>query len=182
MADTVATLVEDVLTVGGFETSEAEALKSLTRCQRQMCARSRCYRKKLNVGTTASGVQEYALPAGVTEIFELQVGGVVFGAGRHQDLAEGAQGWIWLGGEGGVFTRDDDTTGATKIALFPIPTSGGATTVGAEIAAFAAVQPPDITAGLDSSIVIPPNFIDALTAGAVSRLMRRLEGRPDLAA
>src|SRR5215472_18371513 len=172
MADTVATLVEDVLTVGGVETSEAEALKSLTRCHRQM----------LNVGTTASGVQEYALPAGVTEIFELQVGGVVFGAGRHQDLAEGAQGWIWLGGEGGVFTRDDDTTGATKIALFPIPTSGGATTVGAEIAAFAAVQPPDITAGLDSSIVIPPNFIDALTAGAVSRLMRRLEGRPDLAA
>lgn len=181
MADTVASLVANVLTEGNFDATEPQILQWLTRRQRQMCARSRCFRKRLSIGPTVSEQQDYTVPTGVVEIREVLVNGVTYGTARHSDLAQGAQGYLWLGGiyqaiGGGVATRDDDATGATKLALFPVPTEAGL-----EVSLIAVCLPPDLVVGEDTTIKVPGDFLDALVAGAIATGLTRIESRPDLA-
>lgn len=180
MPDTVASLVANVLAEGNFDATEAQALQWLSRRQRQMCARSRCYRKKLSIGPTVSEQQDYAVPAEVVEIREVLVNGLTYGTGRHVDLAQGAQGWLWLDGlawnGGGIAMRDDDAEGTRKIALFPTPTEAGL-----EVVLIAVCLPPDLAVGQDTTIKVPLDFMDALVAGAIATGLRRIESRPDLA-
>lgn len=180
MADTVASLVQNVLTEGNFDATEAQVLQWLTRRQRQMCSRSRCYRKKLSIGPTVANQQGYSVPKEVVEIREVLVNGITYGTGRHSDLAQGAQGYIWLDGMylngGGIATRDDDSSGATKLALYPIPTEAGL-----EVTLIAVCLPPDLVVGEDGTIKIPGDFLDALVAGAIATGLTRTEARPDLA-
>lgn len=176
MPDSVQQLVTDVREEGQFDATEAQVLNWLTRRHRKMVVRSRCFRKTVSLGSTGAGQRGYALPAEVVEILELRVAGAVYGNARHEDLAQGARGWLWLGGDGGVAARDDDEDGVEMIALYPTPTVAGDS-----IEIFAAVRPPDLVIGTDSTLRIPEDFTDQLVAGAIATGLRRLEHRPDLA-
>lgn len=175
----VAELVEAVLEEGSFDTSEDRVLKWLSRRQRLMCSRSRCYRKKLELGPTVAGQQAYAVPAEALEIREVQVAGVLWGAGRHSDLPQGAQGWLWLERllGSGITTREDSSAGDSLLALYPIPSEAGLT-----ITAYTVCEPPDLKAGDDTTLVVPPTMDEALINAAMATGLLRLEARPDLAA
>lgn len=187
---TVAQLVQNVLTEGNFDATEPQALQWLSRRHELICARSKCFRKNLEVGPTVAGTRSYAVPAEVVEIHEVQVTsspetgslGVPYGAAKHSDIAEGALGYIWLGGlylavGGGIYTRGYGATGEDKLSLYPTPTENGL-----QIKVFAVCRPEDLTVGEDAGLKIPPEFADALVSGAIATGLSRLEARGDLAA
>src|SRR5215472_12709027 len=139
MSRTVKELVEAVLTEGNFDATESQVLSWLNTRHELMCARTKCYRRKIQIGPTVAEQNGYPLPPEVMEIREVQVQsstttppglGVPYGAGRHIDLAEGALHYIWLGGlylnvGGGIFIRDESSQGQDLLALFPTPTEAG---------------------------------------------------------
>ena len=176
MADTVAQLVEQVLSEGELDAAKSQALRWLTVRQRQMCRRSRWLRKTITLGAVTGGVGTYTVPAEVVEILEVRLGGVVYGHARHVDPAEGAQGYVWLGGAGGIAGREDTSAGAQVLRLYPTPTASGAV-----LEIYAVCRPPDLAEGSDSTLVIPGEYCDALVAGAIATAYLRLENRPDLA-
>lgn len=181
MADTVAQLVEQVLTEGQFDATNPQVLRWLSVRQRQMCRRSKCYRKTLSIGPTVNGQASYTLPAEVVEILQVTVGGIVYGHMRHTDPPEGAKGWIWLGGEGGVAGREDDASGAQQLRIYPAPATGSSPEPGQTLELWAVVRPPDLVEGTESTLVIPGEYMDALVSGAIATGLLRTENRPDLA-
>lgn len=181
MADTVAQLVEQVVTEAQFDCTNAQALRWLTVRQRQMCRRSKWYRKTLNIGPTVNKQASYSVPAEVVEILQVTVGGQVFGHMHHTDPPEGAKGWIWLGGEGGVAGREDSSTGEAQLRLYPIPETNTSIETGVALEVWAVCRPPDLVEGQDSTLVIPGEYADALVSGAIATGMLRTESRPDLA-
>lgn len=161
MSRTVAELVQSVLTEGSFDVTEGQALSWLSARHERMCARTKCYRRKIQVGPTVAEQQSYPLPPEVVEIRELQVAsskstppglGVPYGAGRHVDLAQGALHYIWLGGlylavGGGIYVRDESSEGQDLVALFPVPTESGLA-----ITVFAVCRPDPLTLGTSGLI------------------------------
>ena len=182
MADTVSQLVEAVLNEGQFDASNTQALRWLTVRQRQMCRRSRCYRKTLSIGPTVNAQTAYAVPAEVVEILMVEVDGKVYGHLRMNDPSEGALGWIWLGGVGGIAGRYDSSAGEAMLWLYPAPLVGGPLEPGKAISLKAVCRPPDLEEGKDATLVIPGEHVDALVSGAIATGMLRTEDRPDLAA
>jgi hypothetical protein len=182
VADTVAQLVAQVLEEGQFDATNAQALRWLTVRQRQLCRRSKWYRKTLSIGPTVDGQASYALPAEVVEILMVEVDGYVYGHMRHQDPSEAAKGWIWLGGSGGIAGRQDSSAGEQQLWIFPTPYAGGSLEPGKAVSVYAVVRPPDLVEGDDTTLVIPGEYMDALVEGAIATAMLRTEDRPDLAA
>lgn len=163
MSASVADLVTSILSEGNFDAIESQALKWLNARHELMCARTRCYRRKIQIGPTVAGQQGYALPKEVLEIREVQVQssesagdgmlGVPYGPGRHRDLAEGALGYIWLGGlftriGGGIFVRDESSEGQDLLALYPTPTEDGLS-----VGVFAVCRPESLAIGAPVGIV-----------------------------
>jgi hypothetical protein len=175
VADTVAQLVSAVLDEGQFDATPAQALRWLSVRQRQMCRRAKWYRKTLSIGPTVEGQAAYPLPVEVVEILMVEVGGKVYGHLRHQDPPEGALGWVWLGGEGGIAGRQDSSSGEPQLWLYPTPEAP------APISVYAVCRPPDLLEGTDSTLVIPGEYVDALVSGAIATGLVRTEDRPDLA-
>jgi len=182
VADTVAQLVAQVLEEGQFDASPTQALRWLTVRQRQLCRRSKWYRKTLSVGPTVSGQATYTVPAEVVEILMVEVDGYVYGHLRHRDPADGSKGWIWLGGVGGIAGRQDTSGGEQQLLLFPTPLPGARVEPGKTINVWAVCRPPDLVEGQDATLVIPGEYMDALVSGAIATAMTRTEDRPDLAA
>lgn len=180
---TVAGLVAGVLEDGQFDATPAQALKWLNTRHRQMCARARCYRQMLSLGATVEGQLGYPVPPRVVEVLQVTVGGMVYGAARHTDFAEGERGWIWLGGgEGGIAGREDAASGQQMLRLYPAPLAGRAPEPGEDVELYAAVQPPALVVGSDATLVVPDDYLDALVSGAIATGMLRVEARQDLAA
>lgn len=179
---TVAQLVASVLEDGQFDATEAQALRWLNTRHRQLCARTRCYRQTLTFGPTVAGQLGYPVPPGVVEILQVTVGGLVYGATRHSDFAQGERGFIWLGGEGGVAGREDSGSGQQLIRIFPAAKVGAAPEPGEAISVYAATQPPPLVVGDDSTIKVPDDYFDALVSGAIATGMLRVESNPALAA
>lgn len=175
MADTVAQLVSDVQTEGGFDVDGPTALRWLSRRHRVMVAESRCYRKTVST-TTVSGQRDYTLDPDVVEIEELSVAGIPFGNARHVDLAQGARGYVLLSGDGGVVSPEESVSGAAEFALYPTPISSGDT-----ILLRGAFLPPDLVSGDESTLKVPQDFTDALVSGAIASGLMRIDNRPDLA-
>lgn len=172
----VAQLVADVLEEGQFDADEAKVLRWLSRRQRTMCARSKCFRRAIQLGPTVAGQPAYAVPAEVVEIREVRVAGVVYGQGRHVDIAQGAGHYLWLSGTGGIAMREDSGAGVTELSVFPVPTDSGI-----ELAITAVCLPPDLLTTDDTTLVVAPNFHEALVNGAIATGMLKVEARPDLA-
>ena len=182
MADSVAQLVAQVLEEGQLDASETQALRWLTVRQRQLCRRSKWYRKTLSVGPTLVGVATYALPEEVVEILYVEIDSKPYGHLRHQDPAEGALGWLWLGGTGGIAGRQDSSAGAQQLWIFPTPIVGGPLEAGKPISLWAVCRPPDLSATDNTTLVVPGEYMDALVSGAIATGLLRTEDRPDLAA
>lgn len=163
MSRSVQELVQSVLAEGNFDVSEAQVVQWLSSRHETMCARTKCYRRRIALGPTVAEQEAYPLPSEVVEIREVQVQssvvtgglGVPYGAGRHIDLAEGALRYLWLGGlyaavGGGIYVRDESALGQDLLALYPTPSESGLA-----ITVFAVCRPEPLT-------LVPPS----LTAGA----------------
>jgi hypothetical protein len=182
-------VVTAILQEGSFDATEAQVVKWLNARHELLCVRSLCYRKKIGIAETVAGTSSYAVPSQVLQIHEVLVQSssssgeawVPYGAGRTLDLAEGALGYVWLGGlylrvGGGIFTRDFDEEGDSLLALFPTPTESGR---GIQIRAV--MRPPALTVG-GAGLLTPMEFDDALIDGAIATGLQRLAYRGDLAA
>lgn len=180
---TVEQLVASVKEDGQLDASEAQVLRWLNTRHRQLCARTKCYRRTVDLGALPEGQSSIAVPPGVVEILQVQVGDQVYGHARHQDFQEGERGFIWLGGgEGGIAGREDSETGQQRLRIFPALSPGIDPEPGAHVVIYAAMQPPPLVAGQDSSIKVPDDYFDALVSGALATAMLRVEARQDLAA
>ena len=174
----VQQLVDDVLSEGGFDTDSTAVLRWLTRRHFKMVVRSRCYRKTVDIGPTVAAQQDYSISTDVVEIYQVTVGGIPYGKGRHVELAQGARGFLLLDDpSGGLLAAEEATDGSPQIALYPIPGTSGVS-----VLMRAAWRPPDLSTSDDTTLKIPADFYDALVAGAIATGMRRIEQRADLAA
>jgi hypothetical protein len=180
MADTVADLQTAVVTEANFDVTNAQALVWINRRWRAMVGRARAYRKTISVGTTSTTSAFYPLP-GVLEVYEVTIAGVPAAPARRGDAYEDTQGrlvWTYQG-EKGLFVPDANASAARGITLIPAPT-----TAGLAIGAFAATEPPDLTADATGDTllqtVLDGEFVEALIAGAMAVGYRR-EGNLQLA-
>lgn len=180
MADAVSDLQSAVVTEASFDVTNAQALVWINRRWRAMVGRARAYRKTISVGSTTAGTQFYALSS-VLEVYEVTVAGVPYSIARRGDAYEDVQGrLVWTGqGEKGLFVPDSNSSAARGISLIPLPD-----TTGLAISAFAATEPPDLTAdGTGDTLlqtVLDGEFVEALIAGAMAIGYRR-EGNIQLA-
>lgn len=172
---TVQGLIDSVKSEAQFDVSDSAALTWLDRRHKSMVVRARALRKTASLTTVASQ-RDYALPADVVEIMEVTVAGLPYGRATHTDLSYGAQGWVELTGIGGVVASEEDATGGPEIALYPTPTQSSLA-----ILVRAVCRPSTLTVGVDSGIIVPDEFLDALISGAIATGLKRQEYRPDLA-
>lgn len=171
----VEDLVSGVLTQGGIDSDEPTALGWLSSRQTLMCARALNFRKRLSIGPTVANQGRYAVPQQVVEILEVTVNGVVYGAGRHTDIANSVQHRLWIWGPGGVTTGDADAEGGDLLSLVPAPSEAAQ-----PVELFAACRPGPIVAGDDTTVKIPSEFYDPLVDGAIALGLQRLESRGDI--
>jgi hypothetical protein len=164
---TVQQLVDTVRARGAFDTTDPVILDALNDRHQKMVARSRCYRRTINPGTgsTVANQRDYSLGSDVVELLEVSVGGIVYTRGWHTDIASSAQNWLLLDGAGGIIAPEEDSEGALEVALIPTPTDVQTLT------ARAALLPPDLVVGTDTTIKAPRDFHEALIAGAISALL-----------
>lgn len=173
---TVQGLIDQVVTEAQFDVTSDAALAWLDRRHKKMVVRARAYRKSVSVGPTVSGTSDYALPTDLVEVLEVSVGGLPYGRGTHTDLAYGAQGWLVLDGIGGIVSSEETASGGAEIALYPTPTTNGTA-----ITVRGVFRPASLTVGVDTTILVPDEFLDSLVSGAIATGLARQEYRPDLA-
>lgn len=180
MAETVSGLQDAIVQEASFDVTNTQALTWLNRRWRLMVGRARAYRKTISVGSTTAGTQFYSL-TGVLEVYEVTVAGVPYSIARRGDAYEDVQGrLVWTGqGEKGLFVPDANSSAARGISLIPLPDTSGLA-----ISAFAALEPPDLTADATGDTllgaVLDGELIEALIAGAMAIGYRR-EGNIPLA-
>lgn len=172
----VQDMVDNVLQEGQFATTAARALAALDSRHKQMVRRSRCYRKTVALGPTVVDLASYTVPDDIVEILELRVDGYPYGNARHVDVQTAVFEPLVLTGSGGVMTRNDSVAGVKQVRLYPVPTTAGDT-----VDVWAVCTPPTLLTSDDTTVKIPEDYDERLEAGAIGRLMRRLEHRPDLA-
>lgn len=179
MAERVPALIAAVLTEADFDVAEPTALRWLDAQHRLMVKRSKCFRRRLSPtpAVTEAARSAYSVPEEVIELIEVLVGGVPYGQGRHSDIAVSAQGWLLISGMGGVVVEDESSAGGYELALVPAPIEGGAT-----IELYAVCRAGALLATDDMTLKVPPEYDEALIAGAISIGLARDEGRPELAA
>lgn len=175
-ADTVAILVSDVKTEGGFDATDPQALRWLNRAWRKMVSEAKAYRQTVAVGPTVANQAFYAFFP--IEAYSFEVAGVPYGKSRRPDIYANAQGRLIWEGDGGTIVADASSGAVQGITLVPTPT-----TAGLAITSFAAMMPPDLTSdGTGDALllaVLGGDFHDELVAGAIATGLRRLERRPD---
>lgn len=169
-------LVNAVIEDADFDATPEQALRWLTARQRTMSARSLCNRKTLNLGSTVSGQDIYGLPPGIIRVLEVSVGGLSYGEARHADFVGLLNAWSVICGPGGVAARQDTAMGTTQLRIFP---AGGQEAQ--PISVYAVTLAPDLALADDSTLVVPPEYYEALVSGAIATGTGRGEARPDLA-
>lgn len=176
MAERVPALITAVLTEGNFDNGEEAVLRWLNGAHRLMVVRSTCFRKRVEIGLTVQGQSSYPLPSEITQVREVLVNGIIWGQGRHSDIAASQQNWLWITGTHSVTTQDSDAEGNDQIALVPTPVESGDV-----VEAYAVCRPPDLSKTDDSTLKTPPEFDEALIAGAIATGLSRTAMRPELA-
>lgn len=177
--ETVANLVAEIQRA--VHVDDTRGLTLLNRAYRAMVVRARSYRRTINVGPTAANVRDYALPPAtpIVELFEVQVGGRVYGNAWHRDIAQYAGGYLVLSDDGGVIAPEEDVTGAPEIALIPTPS-----TAGLAIDVRAAWTPPELVLGDPASAIrVDHDLQGKMLRGAIADELEIIgEGDPALAA
>lgn len=174
----IAGFVRSIIKETGIDASELEALKWLSSAHGLMCVRSKSLRRRLSLGNTVEGQTDYPVPPEVVEILEVTVGGVPYGSGRHTDIANMGQGWLWLSGPGGLSVGDYDAAGAAFVSLV---TQGATIAAGEAVEIYAICRPAPLVVGTDSLVRVPEEFWPAIIDGALATGYKRTDGRFDLA-
>jgi hypothetical protein len=172
----VQDIVDAILTEGGFDATQAQALAWTSARHRKMVVRARCYRKTASIGPTVALTRDYALPTDLRGIFEVTVAGVTYGNGHHVDISTEAQGRLWLCGTGGVTAPEETAAGLGELALIPTPSTGGD-----DVSVRGFFSPPGLLTTDDTTLKVSDDYDDALIAGGIATGYRRLLARPDLA-
>lgn len=159
----VSVLVSQIKTEAGFDITDDQALRWLNARHRKMLARSHYLKARVSLGTTVAGQAYYPFDSDIVEIYDLDVGGVSYTRIGRDDADSAARGRLRITR---AFYPDHDATGATRITLYPAPSTGGVA-----IEAYAAIQPPDLT--LTDYPKVPVDFQDALVEGAIATGMAR---------
>jgi hypothetical protein len=129
-------------TEASFDVTTTQALTWLNRSWRTMLGRARAYRKTVSFGNTVANDATYDAPAGIVELYSLEVAAVPYGRARREDVYWNTQGrlaWTYQG-ETGLFYPDATTGAVSSITLVPTPTTAGLAMTG-----LAATYPPDLT-------------------------------------
>lgn len=168
-------LVDAVLEDGEFDATPAQALRWLNSRQKQMTARSACYRKTISLGSTVEGQAVYPIPADVVRVLQVTVGGFPYPEQRHGDFALLEKHFERLIGPGGIMARDDSGAGNEQIRIAPTPGNEPLA-----LSIYAIMLSPDLSLTDDSTLVVPPDYYDALIAGAIGTGSRG-EARYDIA-
>jgi len=172
---TVQGLIDSVKSEAQFDVTDPQALTWLDRRHKTMVLRARALRKTTSLVTVANQ-RDYALPADIVEIMEVNVDGLPYGRATHTDLSYGAQGWVALSGIGGVVASEEDSSGGPEIALYPTPTQAGLSVLVRGV-----WRPSSLAVGNDATLIVPDEYQDALISGAIATGLKRQEYRPDLA-
>jgi hypothetical protein len=181
MAETVAQLVTAIVDEASFDVTSSQALVWLNRSWRTMLGRARAYRKTVSLGTTVANDATYDAPAGIVELYSVEVAGVPYGRARREDVYWDTQGrLVWTGqGETGLFYPDATAAAVSSITLIPAPTTAGQAMTG-----LAATYPPDLTSDATGDTLLvayADNRYEGLIAGAMAIGYRR-EGNAGLRA
>lgn len=171
----VQALVDAVIEDGEFDATPAQALRWLNGRQKQLTARSGCYRKTLSLGNTTSGQDTYTLPADVVRVLQVTVGSLPYPEMRHSDFALLEAHWEFLYGVGGIMGRDDSAAGNPQIRIAPVPGTEAQT-----LSIYAIMLSPDMALGDDTTLVVPPDYYEALVSAAIGTGSRG-EARYDIA-
>lgn len=169
MADTIPTLVAEVRDI--VDVTDAQALLALSRRHKTMVSRSRCLRRKIDVGDTVDGQEFYEIdPAlGVIEVLGAKIGGIPYARGRRDDAYADAQGRLVLSGDGGLIFVDADTSSNMGLTLIPSPDAG------LEILLYAAILPADLpsTGNAAEVLAVDQDMYDVLVEAAAATWMKR---------
>lgn len=143
---------------------------------RRMVVEARWRKVERTIGSTAAGVDTYAVEASMVELLAVRVDQTEYVATSLELLwaiADPTQS-AGLQGAGGVFapTFGEDSTPAIK--LYPVPTEDGLTITGRM------VYIPEPLRG-DDEPMIPLDLHDALLAGAIAESLTKIDARADLA-
>lgn len=174
-ADTVAILISDVKTEGGFDATDDQVLRWLNRRWRLMVSEARAFRRVVAVGNTVAGTAFYAFNP--IEAYSFEVGGKPYGKAMRRDIYPAAQDRLIWTGDGGLIVASASSAGVPGIELIPVPSAVEA------ITSFAAMVPADLTNDAAGNTlladVLAGDFHDALVAGALATGLGRLERRKD---
>jgi len=168
MAETVNGLITALTDEASFDVTSSQALVWLNRSWRTMLRRARAYRKTVSFGTTTAGDATYDAPAGIVELYSMEVAGVPYGRARRQDVYWNEQGnlsWTYQG-ETGLFYPDETASAVRQVTLLPAPTETGLALTG-----LAATTPPDLTNDASGDALLASYADDhheGLIAGAMS--------------
>jgi hypothetical protein len=177
VTETVTGLQDALINEASFDITATQALAWINRRWRLMIGRARAYRKTLTIGPTVAATAFYPVP-GAIEVFEVAVDSAPYGRGRRGDPYQESQGSLRWSGTG-LFVPDATATAVRGITLIPIPVRAGL-----PITAFAALEPPDLTADAAGdtllTTILDGEFIEPLIAGAMATGYRR-EGNLGLA-
>lgn len=168
MAETVSGLVTALTDEASFDVTASQALTWLNRSWRTMLGRARAYRKTVSFGSTVSGTATYAAPAGIVELYSLEVAGVPYARARHDDVYWDTLGRLVYTGQGerGLFYPDTTSNAVSSMTLIPAPTTAGLAMTG-----LAATYPPDLTsdtAGDTLLVAYADGRYEGIIAGAMA--------------
>lgn len=161
---TAQTIVDRVKAQGGFDVTDAEALVWVDERHKEMVVDARFARKTVTIGTTVAGTAFYSTAsAGIVEAFYFTVNDVPYGKAVKSDVYAYSQGsLVWVGqGTTGLLVADANSSAVTGLTLIPTPD-----TAGLLIKAYAAVRPDTLT--LAGTVLVPDEYLQGLTAGAVA--------------
>lgn len=174
MAESVNGLVLALTEEASIDISAATALVYINRAWRTFHGRARSYRDTVSFGTVVADQAAYAAPAGIKELYSLEVAGVPYGRARRPDGYSNSQGRLYWSfqGEVGLFYNDATASSVEEIVLIPTPTEAGAAITG-----FAATLPPDLTNdGTGDTLLtahLDGDMIEPLIAGGMAIAYQR---------
>lgn len=171
--ETVNGLVLALTDEASFDVTPTQALSWLNRAWQTMLTRARAYRKTVSFGNTAANDATYDAPAGLIELYSLEVAGVPYGRARREDVYGYSQGRVtWTGmGETGLFYPDSTASAVSSVTLIPTPTSAGLAITG-----LAATAPPELTNDAAGDALLTgyaDGHYEAIIAGAMAIGYRR---------
>ena len=177
-------MVSAVKTQAAFDTSgsnvtDATVLSWLNFKYRDFCVQAGWFKEIIEIGPTVANVATYTIPAAVSEIKAMQIGGqpeALRVSVEQMWALRSASAWL-TEPVNGAYAPSFDAAGAQAVGIFPTPTAAGTS-----LQALVISMPADLTTSPDTTPVIPLDFHEQIVNGAIAMGYLRTDARADLAA